>query len=165
MNTHYFDTFVTPVGELSVAVNADGALVAAAFGNVARLRQRFDAGQLVRDPARLAAVARQVAEYFAGDRDAFDLPLAPSGTDFQQAVWKALQEIPSGETRTYGELAAALGHDGAARAVGRANATNPICLFIPCHRVIGRDGSLTGFAFGEEIKRQLLEHEGALRPV
>ncbi|MBS0662133.1 MAG: methylated-DNA--[protein]-cysteine S-methyltransferase [Verrucomicrobia bacterium] len=162
---HFYDSFLTPSGEFSVAVNDAGAIVAAAFGNVSDLRERFDAGTLNRGPVRLAAVRHQVAEYFSGDRDAFDLPLAPIGTAFQQSVWKALLEIPFGETRTYGELAAALRHEGAARAVGRANATNPICVFIPCHRVIGRDGSLTGYAFGEEIKRQLLEHEGALHPV
>jgi methylated-DNA-[protein]-cysteine S-methyltransferase len=77
-------------------------------------------------------------------------------------VWAALATIPFGETRSYGQIAAALGNPGASRAIGRANATNPICLFVPCHRVIGADGSLTGFAFGEDIKRQLLAHEGVL---
>jgi len=88
------------------------------------------------------------------------VPLAPIGTEFQKRVWDALCAIPVGETRGYAQLAGQLGSPQAARAVGRANATNPICLFVPCHRVIGADGSLTGFAFGEDIKRKLLEHEG-----
>ena len=92
------------------------------------------------------------------------MKLAPCGTPFQQSVWTALQRIPFGETRSYGQLATELGNPGAARAVGRANATNPIALIVPCHRVIGSDGSLTGFAFGEDIKRRLLAHEGASRP-
>ena len=108
---------------------------------------------------------RETAEYFAGKRQHFTLRLAPQGTPFQQTVWGGLQRIPFGETRSYGQLAADLGLGNASRAVGRANATNPITLYIPCHRVIGADGSLTGYAFGEELKRRLLEHEGALQPV
>lgn len=162
---HFYDSFPTPAGEFSVAVDVTGAIVAAAFGDEKRLAQRFRAGTLIRDAVRLAPIRDQVEEYFSGRRTNFELHLAPVGTPFQQEVWQALQRIPAGETREYGELAEALGHPGAARAVGRANATNPICLFIPCHRVIGRDGSLTGYAFGEAIKRQLLEREGALLPV
>ena len=94
----------------------------------------------------------------------FTLKLAPSGTPFQQGVWAALQRIPFGESRSYGQIATELGNPGASRAVGRANATNPIALIVPCHRVIGSDGSLTGFAFGEDIKRRLLAHEGASHP-
>jgi methylated-DNA-[protein]-cysteine S-methyltransferase len=101
-----------------------------------------------------------VLAYFSGKRHAFDLSIAPAGTPFQQRVWTALQRIPFGETRSYGALAKTLA--SGARAIGRANATNPICLIVPCHRVIGADGSLTGFAFGEDVKRQLLTHEGAL---
>jgi len=156
---HYYDTFSTPVGDFSVAVDADGRVVATAFGGLTKLRERFDAGEIARDTARLVAVGREVADYFTGKRELFTFKLAPSGTLFQQAVWAALQRIPFGETRSYGQLAVELGKAGAARAVGRANATNPIALFIPCHRVIGRDGALTGFAFGEDIKRQLLALE------
>ena len=159
---YFYDTFSTPLGEFSVAVDAHGSVTATAFGSLANLRDRFKAGTLERDARRTAAVRRQVSEYFAGKRERFELELAPVGSPFQQSVWTALQEIPHGETRSYGELARELGRAGAARAVGRANATNPICLIIPCHRVIGSDGSLTGFAFGEDLKRQLLEHEGAL---
>ena len=98
-----------------------------------------------------------MVDYLAGKRADFDIPLAPSGTAFQQRVWEALREIPRGETRSYGALAKKL--RSSARAVGRANATNPICVTVPCHRVIGMDGSLTGFAFGVETKRRLLALE------
>ncbi len=160
----FYDTFSTPVGEFSVAVDTDGSVIATAFGGATALRGRFDANNLTRDRARLAAVRREVTEYFSGARREFTLRLVPSGTVFQQEVWSALRRIPAGETRSYGQLAAAFGKPGAARAVGRANATNPIALFIPCHRVIGSDGALTGFAFGEDIKRQLLAHEAASTP-
>jgi len=157
---HHYDTFSTPAGSFSAAINADGAVVATAFGGLTALRRRFTAGEISRSPARLARVRHEVREFFTGRRRSFDLPLAPDGTAFQRRVWSGLQRIPYGATRSYGELAAKLGHPRAARAVGRANATNPICLLIPCHRVIGRDGSLTGFAFGEKIKAQLLAREG-----
>jgi len=160
--TLHSTTFDTPCGPFSVAVNDVGAVVATAFGNLSRLRERLpEKCHLTGDTfQKLTAVEKQVAAYFAGKRRAFDLPLAAHGTDFQQRVWTALVEIPFGETRSYGRLAADLGKPGAARAIGRANATNPICLLVPCHRVIGADGSLTGFAFGEDIKRQLLTLEG-----
>lgn len=161
---HYYDTFPTPAGDFSIAVDASHAVIATAFGGVSELRTRFEAGELVRDPARVAEARDQVREYFAGKREAFSVTLAPSGTAFQQRVWSALQRIPFGATRSYGQLAAELGNPNASRAVGRANATNPIALIVPCHRVIGRDGALTGFAFGEEIKRQLLAHESASTP-
>ncbi|AOZ52077.1 methylated-DNA--[protein]-cysteine S-methyltransferase [Chromobacterium vaccinii] len=112
-----------------------------------------------RDDAALAEVARQLAEYQAGERQAFDLPLAPQGTAFQQQVWAALREIPYGHTVSYGELARALGNPDGARAVGRANATNPIALIVPCHRVLGTDGSLTGYAGGLPLKAALLRFE------
>lgn len=158
----FYDTFPTPVGDFSVALNASGAIIATAFGGLAELRERFTADEIVHDPARAADVRREVTEYFTKKRTAFTVPLMPSGTPFQQSVWSALQRIPLGETRSYGQLAAELGKPGASRAIGRANATNPICLIIPCHRVIGGDGSLTGYAFGEDLKRQLLAHESAL---
>jgi methylated-DNA-[protein]-cysteine S-methyltransferase len=131
---------------------------------LAELRERFAADDVVHDPARAAGVRREVTEYFAGTRRQFTVKLSPSGTPFQQSVWAELQRIPFGATRSYGELAAAIGKPDAARAIGRANATNPICLIIPCHRVIGGDGSMTGYAFGEDTKRQLLRHEGVLSP-
>jgi methylated-DNA-[protein]-cysteine S-methyltransferase len=157
----FYDTFTTPAGEFSIAVDAGGSVIATAFGGLPELRERFAADEVERDAPRLAAARREVTEYFSGRREVFTLKLAPSGTPFQQSVWTALRKIPFGETRTYGQLAAIVGNPAASRAVGRANATNPIALIIPCHRVVGFDGSLTGFAFGEAIKRQLLEHEGA----
>ena len=158
----YYDTILTPAGEFSIAVNEAGALVATAFGTESVLRARLKSTviELVRAPKPIVAARTQVAAYFSGKRNGFDLPLAPAGTPFQQRVWTALQQIPFGETRSYGALAKTLG--SGPRAIGRANATNPICLIVPCHRVIGADGSLTGFAFGEDVKLRLLRHEGAL---
>jgi len=158
----YFDTLSTPAGEFSIAVNEAGAIIATAFGPETSLRARLKStkSEVSRSPKRVAAARAQVLAYFSGKRNHFDLSLAPAGTPFQQLVWTALQKIPFGETRSYGALAKTLA--SGARAIGRANATNPICLIVPCHRVIGADGSLTGFAFGEAVKRQLLTHEGAL---
>ena len=113
-----------------------------------------------RDDDYFSDTVRQLKEYFRGDRRVFDVKLAPEGTDFQKTVWAALLEIPYGECRSYGELAAELGNPNACRAVGGANGRNPIPLIIPCHRVIGRTGKLTGFAYGVEVKRKLLELEG-----
>jgi methylated-DNA-[protein]-cysteine S-methyltransferase len=105
--------------------------------------------------------AEQLGEYFAGRRKEFDLPLVLHGTDFQVSVWKALQSIPAGETRTYGDIAALIGRPKACRAVGMANNRNPIPIIVPCHRVIGRDGSLTGYGGGLPVKQYLLELEKA----
>ena len=102
---------------------------------------------------------RQLTEYFTGQRKAFDLPLAPVGTPFQRSVWQALREIPYGETRTYKEIAEAIGRPKAFRAVGQANHVNPIMIIQPCHRVVGADGSLTGFAYGTDMKQFLLDLE------
>ena len=161
----FYDTFSTPLGDFSVALNASGSVIATAFGELHDLQERFTPDEVVRDPARAADVRREVTEYFEHKRQHFTVKLAPSGTPFQESVWAALRAIPIGETRTYGQLATAIGKPDAARAVGRANATNPICLIVPCHRIIGTDGSLTGFAFGEDIKRRLLEHENITIPV
>jgi methylated-DNA-[protein]-cysteine S-methyltransferase len=102
---------------------------------------------------------RQLREYFSGRRTDFDLPLSPQGTEFQQAVWQALQEIPSGQTISYGELARRIGNQKACRAVGAANGQNRIPIVIPCHRVIGANGTLTGFGGGLPIKQALLDLE------
>jgi methylated-DNA-[protein]-cysteine S-methyltransferase len=113
----------------------------------------------------LKAAARQFRDYFAGKRQDFDLPLAPEGTDFQRKVWKALERIPYGRTITYGELARRVGKPDAARAVGAANGANPLPVIVPCHRVIGADGSLTGYGEGLPIKAALLELEqGVAQP-
>ena len=102
---------------------------------------------------------KQLSEYFSGERETFDLKYRFSGTDFQKSVWNELEKIPFGETRTYGEIAAATGKPKAARAVGSACNKNPVPIIVPCHRVIGAGGKLTGFAFGTEIKKWLLGHE------
>lgn len=158
----YFDLFSTPFGPFSIAVDADSAVLATAFGDSAILRSRLRKCHVIRDTAPGRVAREQVLEYFAGERREFDLPLAAPGTDFQQTVWAALETIPFGETRTYAQIAAQIGRPTAARAVGSANGANPICLIVPCHRVIGTNGLLTGFAFGEDIKRRLLAHERTL---
>ncbi|SMX90553.1 methylated-DNA--[protein]-cysteine S-methyltransferase [Brevibacterium antiquum] len=108
-----------------------------------------------------AAAGEQLAEYFAGTRIEFDVPLAPKGTEFQRKVWQALTTIPYGATAGYGELAGWINRPSAARAVGAANGRNPISIIVPCHRVIGANGALTGYAWGEEKKRTLLDLEAA----
>ncbi len=152
-------TIDSPIGPLRL-VASDAALVAVEFSPFADPEpgQRDDA-----DPVLVRAVT-QLREYFAGDRHDFDLPLAPVGTDFQRRVWAALREIPYGRTVTYGALARTLGLvPGASRAVGLANGRNPIPVVVPCHRVIGADGTLTGYAGGLQRKQTLLDLErGAL---
>lgn len=113
-----------------------------------------------RDDAALAEARRQLEQYFTGQRQRFELPLAPEGTPFQLAVLRALAEIPYGQTRTYADIARQLGQPKATRAVGAANRRNPLAIILPCHRVIGSDGSLTGYAGGLDAKRWLLRHEG-----
>jgi methylated-DNA-[protein]-cysteine S-methyltransferase len=157
--TFHYSTFSTPLGPFSVAVDPSGAVAGAAFGGRAALAARMKGSSLVADKGRTGAARRQVAAWFGRRKRAFTVGLAPKGTPFQRRVWAALERIPYGETRSYGDLARALG--SSPRAVGRANATNPICLIVPCHRVIGADGSLTGYAFGERTKRRLLDFEGA----
>lgn len=142
-------TIETPFGPVQAVVNADGALTELKFG--ASKTNGTAAGNPV--------VKRQLEEFFAGKRTTFDIPMAPAGTDFQKRVWAELTRIPYGETISYAELAKRVGSEGAARAVGRANATNPIAVVVPCHRVIGADGSLTGYAYGVELKRSLLDFE------
>lgn len=118
-----------------------------------------------RDERALAEVRRQVHAYCAGELRAFELDLAPRGTDFQRTVWQALLEIPYGETVSYRELAVRIGKPAAVRAVGAANGANPIGLIVPCHRVIGADGSLTGYGGGLPLKRTLLLHEARHAPL
>ena len=142
-------TIETPIGLLTL--QADEAAVTAI---------RFGADGAQDASPLLDAAEAQLREYFAGTRRTFDLPLAPAGTPFQQSVWQALQTIPYGETRTYGHIAMQIGHNKSFRAVGMANHHNPIPIVIPCHRVIGANGTLTGYAGGLEIKRKLLALEG-----
>lgn len=110
-------------------------------------------------PGRLAEVVRQLDAYFAGKRQDFDLPLSPRGTEFQLEVWQGLRNIPYAHTASYGELARRIGRPRAVRAVGAANGANPLSIIVPCHRVIGSDGSLTGYGGGLEAKQWLLAHE------
>jgi methylated-DNA-[protein]-cysteine S-methyltransferase len=135
-------------------VEEDGALTGLYFSK----DERVKVGE-VKDTPLLNRAAKQLEEYFAGKRKAFDLTLAPKGTDFQRAVWNELIKIPYGETKSYGEIAKAVGNPKAARAVGMANNRNPISIIIPCHRVIGASGDLVGYGGGLHIKAALIEHE------
>ncbi len=141
----------SPVGNLTIIAGHDG-LEQIHFGEFVGLL-------LARGEKVAEGVIRQLAEYFAGQRRQFDVKLAPKGTPFQLAVWRALQDIPYGETRSYAEIAHTIGRPSATRAVGAANGANPIPIIIPCHRVIGSNGSLTGFGGGLNVKRQLLDLE------
>lgn len=148
----------TPVGWLRLAADEDGVREIAFSRRDARLDVADGRGRRpVAEP--LGQLIRQLDEYFAGERERFDLTLAPVGTPFQLAVWSMLRTIPYGATVTYGKLARRLGRPDASRAVGAANGRNPIPIVIPCHRVIGADGSLTGFGGGLPIKRRLLSLE------
>jgi methylated-DNA-[protein]-cysteine S-methyltransferase len=145
----------SPIGPLTV-VAEDGELVRLAMSPPAHL----DADELgERSDARFDDVVRQLGEYFAGERTGFDLPLRPRGSDFELAVWHQLTLIPYGETRSYGHVARAVGEPGGAQAVGAANGRNPLAVVVPCHRVIGADGSLVGFGGGLPRKRFLLDLE------
>ena len=153
-------TLTTPIGEL-LLVSDGQALTAVQFDDE---RRASSSGAGLGDPI-IAAASRQLRDYFDGTRTTFDLLLRPAGTPFELQVWAALRTIPHGETTSYGQLATQIGHAGAARAVGRANARNPIPVIVPCHRVIGADGSLTGFAGGLATKRALLDHERGALPL
>lgn len=154
----------SPVGGLGLLVDEAGRVVRIGFllGEAALpyLQRHHPEVELIEDHGRTAVLAAQLEEYFAGRRRVFELELAPEGSAMQQEVWRALLEIPAGETRSYGQLAEQLGRPGGARAVGRANATNPIPIVVPCHRVIGSDGRLTGFGGGLPNKKKLLRLEG-----
>jgi methylated-DNA-[protein]-cysteine S-methyltransferase len=152
-----YDDFASPVGRLRLIGTAD-ALVAIWFEH-GRDAARNAAPLVKGRSAVLGRTRRQLEEYFAGTRRDFDLPLAPRGTEFQQRVWERLRCIAYGTTMTYGALAADLGNVKASRAVGLANGSNPIPIVVPCHRVIGADGSLTGFGGGLAIKSALLALE------
>lgn len=151
-------TVPTPLGDL-LLVAVDGALVKARFRS-GQLPPYEESGPPSAEPV-LAEAGRQLGEHFAGERTAFDLPLAPPGTAFQQRVWDELRRIPYGTTMTYGELAARLGDPRCVRAVGLANGRNPIAVIVPCHRVIGSDGKLRGYAGGVERKQRLLALESS----
>ncbi len=154
-------TIETRFATFAAWVDGRGRLVR--FHLNARGAARIDRSA-IHDESAIAEIRRQVEEYCAGTRTAFEIDCAPQGTDFQHAVWRALLEIPYGETRSYGEIARAIGQPQAARGVGAANGANPIGLIVPCHRVIGADGSLTGYGGGLPLKRALLAHEAEHRP-
>ena len=148
-------TYVTTaIGDLLAAKNEDGAVTRIHFSGA----NAHDDWQ--RDDAAFADVREQLAAYFAGELQEFSLPLAPAGTPFQQSVWTALRSIPYGETRSYLDIANAIGKPSACRAVGAANGANPLPIVVPCHRVIGATGNLTGFGGGNQVKRRLLVLEG-----
>ena len=162
----YLDAIDSPVGPIAFAADGDGALLGVTFleGPAAlTLEQELERdGYRIRDPGGVTAPARrQLCDYFAGTRVSFDVPLVLRGSAFQQRVWSELRRIPFAEVRTYAQIAKAIGRPTAARAVGRANATNRIPIIIPCHRVIGADGSLTGFGGGLGLKARLLSFEAA----
>lgn len=147
----------SPIGDL-ILVEENGGLLEIGFTTGKRPSRAPDDG--VEDRGPFKDVIRQLEEYFAGRRTAFDLALAPRGTAFQQRVWQALLKIPFGKAVSYSDIAADIGNPAAVRAVGLANGRNPIPIVIPCHRVIGKDGSLTGYGGGLPIKEQLLALEG-----
>jgi methylated-DNA-[protein]-cysteine S-methyltransferase len=161
----WYEIIETPLGPLFVGGSDEGV------HRIDFVTDRRDEDELVarleresgEPPQRDAEAARtataQLSEYFAGERREFALPLAPRGTEFQRRVWQELREIPHGRTQSYGDIAAAIGRPTASRAVGAANGRNPISIVVPCHRVIGASGALTGYAGGMDRKRWLLNHE------
>ena len=153
----YFDHLDSPVGRLHLLAEDEG-LRRICFPREKHPRPEDGLG--THAPARLAFAKRQLDEYFAGKRRSFDLPLRPVGTPFQLQVWKMLEAIPFGVTWSYAELAQRIGKPSAMRAVGGANGRNPLPIVVPCHRVIGANGSLTGFGGGVDIKAKLLALEG-----
>ncbi len=154
----YSDTLDTPIGALRLV--SDGSHLCGLYMGDEHF-DRATAGQsLQRDAGPFVEVKRQLKAYFAGTLRVFELPLAAAGTDFQKRVWRELCNIPYGQTINYGELARRIGNPKASRAVGLANGRNPISIIVPCHRVIGANGALTGYGGGLPRKRWLLEHEG-----
>jgi methylated-DNA-[protein]-cysteine S-methyltransferase len=155
----YYTTFDSPIGELLLVGDGEA---------LARLHMMGSRHPVAVNPAwerddrAFVEVQSQLEEYFAGERQSFDVPLQMAGGEFELRVWEALRAIPYGETASYGEIAAEIGSPGAARAVGLANGRNPIAVIVPCHRVIGADGSLTGYGGGLERKRLLLDLEAGV---
>jgi methylated-DNA-[protein]-cysteine S-methyltransferase len=159
----YLDVIGSPVGPVAFATNEEGALLGLRFRDGRRSASleeelKREGFTLSRDD-RTAAAREQLVEYFAGERRSFDLPVARRGSTFQEAVWEELSRIPFGETRTYGQVAQAIGRPGEAVEVGSSCAANPVLLVVPCHRVVGADGSLKGYAGGVPLKARLLAFE------
>jgi methylated-DNA-[protein]-cysteine S-methyltransferase len=167
METLTLDRVATPVGEVLLITGPEGAVRALDFAGyearMHRLLGRHSPGAAPVEGRAPECVRTAVLAYFSGDLSALDgLAVKTGGTDFQKSVWAALRAIPAGQTRTYGQLAAAIGSPKAVRAAGLANGQNPVALIVPCHRVIGANGTLTGYAGGLERKRWLLAHEGVV---
>jgi methylated-DNA-[protein]-cysteine S-methyltransferase len=154
--TTYTATLTSPIGD--IALVGDGEALSGLYMPQHRHRPPLP-DSVVRDDAAFDAAREQLGAYFAGERTEFDVPVAATGTPFQQEVWRALAEIPYGRTWSYGELAQHVGKPAAVRAVGLANGRNPVSIVVPCHRVVGADGSLTGYGGGIERKRFLLDLE------
>jgi len=168
--SHTLSRLPSPLGDLLAVTATDGTLHALDFVDFeARLRRLFarhHPGVSLAPGEPPAELTAALAAYFSGDVTALDgLPVARIGSEFQRRVWAALRQIPAGETRSYGQLAAAIGQPTASRAIGLANGANPIGIVVPCHRVIGSGGALTGYAGGVDRKAWLLRHEGALAPL
>ena len=157
-----YSTVESPIGELLLAGDGETLQVLHMQHGRGPTRAR---PQWTRSDAAFAPVREELREYFDGRRRGFDVPLKPAGSPFELAVWRALLEIPYGETVSYGELASRIGRPEAPRAVGAANARNPIAVIVPCHRVIGADGTLTGYGGGLERKRLLLDLEAGILPL
>jgi methylated-DNA-[protein]-cysteine S-methyltransferase len=157
MSASFYATMPSPVGELLLTASEAGLTGVYLPGEG---RQPEPGWQ--HDPQRLVPCADQLEEYFAGHRSAFDLPLAPPGTAFQRRVWTELMSVEYGTTITYTELAQRVGRPRSVRAVGGANGRNPVCIIVPCHRVIGVNGALTGYSAGVESKRWLLDFERSM---
>lgn len=149
-NVFYYDT---PVGKIGIADNGE-FVTGLFFGD-----SRRPTGAQEKETPLIKKTVQQLREYFGGTRTGFDVPVALQGTEFQTAVWKALMDIPYGQTRTYGQIAAAIGRPKASRAVGMANNRNPVSIIVPCHRVIGASGKLVGYGGGLGVKEQLLALE------
>lgn len=145
--------YETKIGKIAIAEN-DSAITDLYFYDGTLIND-----SKIKETELLKKASQQLMDYFEGKRKIFELPLSPKGTDFQQSVWKALLEIPFGETRSYGNIASRIGNPKASRAVGMANNRNPIAIFIPCHRVIGANGGLVGYGGGLDIKKYLLSIE------
>ncbi len=161
-----FTRIPSPIGEIEIVFDGNELLSLEFEGHEARIRaalaRRFGEVEL-KPAADDLGIARRLRRYFAGEKRALDdVPARGGGTPFQQEVWSALRRIPVGQTTTYGALAAAIGRPGARRAVGAANGANPVAIVVPCHRVIGHGGRLTGYGGGLDRKNWLLRHEGAV---
>ena len=155
--------FATPLGTV-LATAVDGALTSVDFIDAKYAKPILAGWTEDADYPPLKECAQQLGEYFAGRRNRFDLPIAPEGTAFQKRVWREIARVPFGATIAYAELAKRAGAPGCARAAGAATGRNPIAVIVPCHRIVGARGSLTGYAGGLERKQRLLELEGVLQP-